>query len=247
MNQNMKFLRGLVLILAVGAFPAFPSAQANPNSFNVGVVQVNGKIHLVAGNLAASLADFTLASADTGTLQTNIAFKSTRTVVENDEVDVIGDLTLTILERCATYNPTEDYAGPVYGERVAHDVTRPVVFVFPKAKLAEQNAKAEVSGTALIGRESFPELLRAIYAVNWPPLVEDERCQMPTGVGEDYTGPSCTGTVVETHNAASVLASVGEDYRGSETASPAGNQLKIVLNLQLTRESSVATASFFIG
>ena len=42
--------------------------------------------------------------ADTGTLQTEIAFKSTRTVVESDEVDVTGDLTLTILERSASLN-----------------------------------------------------------------------------------------------------------------------------------------------
>ena len=93
MNKNMKSLRSLVLMLAVGAFPAFISAQANPNSFNVGVAQVSGKIHLVASDPAASLADFTLASADTGTLQTKIAFKSTRTVLRNDEVDVIGDCT----------------------------------------------------------------------------------------------------------------------------------------------------------
>jgi hypothetical protein len=131
MNAKMKSLRCLVLTLVVGAFPAFLSSQANPNPLNVGVAQVNGKIRLVASNPAASLADFTLALADTGTFQTKIAFKSTRTVVESDEVDVIGDLTLTQVERNATYNPGEDYAGPVYGENL-HNVTRQVVFVFPK-------------------------------------------------------------------------------------------------------------------
>jgi len=243
----MKFLRGLVLMLAFGACPAILSSQAHPDSLNVGVAQVNGKIHLVASDPAASLADFTLASADTGALQTKIAFKSTRTIVENDEVDVIGDLTLTLLERSVTYNPTEDYAGPMYGQRVAHNVTRQVVFVFPRKKLAQQNAKAEISATALIGRENFPELLPAIYAVNWPPVVQDEDCQMPTSVGEDYAGPSCTGTLIETANAALGPANVGEDYRGSETAAPAGNQLKIVLNFQSAREGSVGTASFSIG
>jgi hypothetical protein len=105
------------------------------------------------------------------------------------------------------------------------------VFVFPKESLAQPNAKGEISATALIGRESFPELLPAIYAayaVNWPPVIQDEHCQMPTSIGEDYAGPSCTGTVVE-------------------TAKAAGNQVKIVLNLQLNREGSVGTASFFIG
>jgi hypothetical protein len=82
--------------------------------------------------------------------------------------------------------------------------------------------------------------------VNWPPVVEDERCQMPPNVGEDYAGLLCTGTVIETHNAPSIPANVSEGYRGSETAAPAGNQLKIVLNLQLTRKGSVGTASFFI-
>jgi hypothetical protein len=244
----MKSLRSLVLVLAVGAFPAFLNSQAMPNSLNVGVAQLNGKIHLDASDPSASLADFTLASADTGTLQTKITFKSTRTVVENDEVEVIGDLTLTRLERNATYNPAEDYAGPLYGESVAHKVTRQVVFVFSRENLAQQNAKANISATALIGRENFPELIPAIYAANWPPVVEDEYCQMPTSVSEDYAGPSCTGTVVETHNAASIPANVSEDYRGSETPSPAGNQLKIVLNLHLTRDGgSIGTASLFIG
>jgi hypothetical protein len=225
----MKSLRSLVLLLAVGALPAFLTAQENPNSFNVGVAQVSGEIHLVASDPAASLADFTLASADTGTLQMKIAFKSIRTVVENDEVDVIGDLTLTQLERNATYNPGEDYAGPVYGENL-HNVTRQVVFVFPKGSLAQPNAKGEIQATALIGRENFPELLPAIYAayaVNWPPVVQDEHCQM-SNAGEDYAGSSCTGTVVE-------------------AAKTAGNQVKIVLNLQLNREGSIGTASFLIG
>jgi len=247
MNASIKSLRGLVLMVVVGAFPSFLRSQANPNSLNVAVAQVNGKIRLVASNPAASLADFTLALADTGKLQTKIAFKSTGTVVENDEVDVIGDLTLTILERSATYNPTEDYAGPVSGERVARNITRQVVFVFPKESLAQQSTKAEVSATALIGRESFPELFPAISVVNWPPVVEDEHCQMPPNVGEDYAGLSCTGTAIETHHAPSVPANVSEDYRGSKTAAPAGDQLRIVLNLLLTREGSVGSASFFIG
>jgi hypothetical protein len=243
----MKHLKSLILLSVVGAFPALLSSQANPNPLNVGVAQVNGEIHLVTSDPAASLADFTLASADTGTLQTKIAFKSTRTAVENDEVEVIGDLTLTVYERNATYNPTEDYSGPVYGERIAHSVTRQVAFVFPQDKLAQRNAKAEISAAAVIGPEYFPELRPAIYAVNWPPVVENEHCQMVAGVGEDYAGPSCTGTLVETANAASVPANISEDYRGFEAAAPASNQVKIVLSLRLTGEGSVRTASFFIG
>ena len=37
MNASTKSLRSLVLMVVVGAFPAFLSSQANPNSLNVGV------------------------------------------------------------------------------------------------------------------------------------------------------------------------------------------------------------------
>ena len=98
----MKSLRSLVVLLAVGGIPALLSAQGNSNSFNAGVAQLNGKINLVAG---AAQADFDLASADSGALQTKMSFKSKRVVVENDQVEVIGDLTLTTRERDADYNP----------------------------------------------------------------------------------------------------------------------------------------------
>ena len=237
----MKSLRSLILVLAVGGFPACLSAQANPDAFNAGVAQVNGEVHLVASDPAASVADFTLASAEGGR-QVKLAFQATRTVMENDEVAVIGDLTLTVLERDAIYSPGEDYAGAAYGETVAHSITRQVVFFAPKEQLAQHNGKGEISATALIGRESFPELLPAIYAANWPP-VADEHCQMPSSASEDYAGPSCSGTLVETANPASGPLNVSEDYRGFETPAPKGSKVKIVLNV---REGSVATASFFI-
>jgi len=244
MTANMKSLRILVLVLVVGAFSAL-SSQAKAESLNAGVAAVNGKIQLVTSNPAASLAEFTIISPDTGTVQTKIAFKSTRTVVQNAEIDVSGDLTLTVLEREVTLNPSEDYAGPVYGERVAHNVTRQVVFVFPREMGA--GPKAKVSATALIAFENSPELLPAIYAVNWPPVVEDERCEMPSNIGEDYAGPSCSGTMVVTHNVLSVSSGGTEDYRGFDSAPRAGNQVEIVLSLYPTREGYLGTASFVVG
>ena len=240
----MKFLRSLVVLLAVGAIPAVLSAQANSNSFNAGVAQLNGKINLVAG---AAQADFDLASADSGALQTKMSFKSKRVVVENDQVEVIGDLTLATLERDADYNPGEDYAGAMYSEAAAPSVTREVVFAFPKEELAQENAKARISATAMIGRENFPGLLPAVYATHWSPVVENEQCQLPPNASEDYAGPACTGTLVETANAGYVLANVSEYYRGHEIKAPAGNLVKIVLNLQMSGEGSVGTASFYIG
>jgi len=245
MNANMKSLKTLPLLLVVGAVSALLSSQAKAESLNAGVAAVNGKIQLVASNPAASLAEFTIVSPDTGTVQTKIAFKSTRTVVQNAEIDVIGDLTLTVLEREVTLNPSEDYAGAVYGERVAHKVTRQVVFVLPREMGA--GPKAQASATALIAFESFPELLPAINAAYWPPVVEDERCEMPGNIGEDYAGRSCSGTMVVRHNVLSVSSGGTEDYRGFDSALRAGNQVKIVLNLYPTREGYLGTASFVMG
>jgi hypothetical protein len=212
-------------------------SPSNPNSQNVGVALADGKIDLTAGNPAASVVDLNLAAASNGTSETKIAFKSTSAVEHDGEVDVIGDLTLTRIERTATYNPSEAYAGPVFGEPVTHVVTRQVVFVFPSAELAQQSATAKVSGTALIGRENFPELLPAINNVNWPPVVQNETCQAPS-VGEDSAGPSCTGVVAEAVDPVATLPSAGENYHGSEITAPAGNQVKIVLSLQLNGEGS---------
>ncbi len=141
--------------------------------------------------------------------------------------------------------PIEDYAGAVYGERVEHKVTRQVVFAFPREMAAAP--KAKVSATALIAYESFSELLPAIYAVNWPQVIEDERCVMPGNVAENYAGPSCSGTMVVTHNVLSVSSGGTEDYRGFDSAPRAGNQVKIVLNLYLIREGYLGTASFVLG
>lgn len=246
MKENMKSLRSLALLVAVGAFPAFLSAQAKSDSLHVAVPQVNATIRLVAGDPAASFTNFTVASAAVGTLQTKIAFTATRTVMQNDEVDIFGDLTLTLLERNATLTPTEDYSGPVYWERIARNVTHQVMFVLPREKVSPANATAGASATALVALENLPELLPAIYAANWP-VVEDEHCEAPSNIGEDYAGPFCTGTMVVRHNALSVVSGAVENNRGFVSALPIGNQVKIVLSLHSTRKGTVGSASFFIG
>jgi hypothetical protein len=79
MKANMKPLKTLALLLVVGAISAlFLSSQAKADSLDAGVAAVNGKIQLVASNPAASLAEFTIISPNTGRVWTKIAFKSTR-------------------------------------------------------------------------------------------------------------------------------------------------------------------------
>ena len=63
-------------------------------------------------------------------------------------------------ERDATYNPGEDYRGPVYGESVVRSVTRNVTFVLPLADNAERTG--EITGEGILWVENFPELFAAV-------------------------------------------------------------------------------------
>lgn len=244
----------------------FQSSKATPDSVNAGVARVTGKVKLDTNVPANSILDLSIYPADedwgralspegalpTGyvadaTDQTLLTFKSTRILrKKNGDFEVIGDLTLTRVERTVTAVPTEAYAGPVYGNPVIHADTREIKFQFstlgaallpgPLTPATPQNRGAqEIVGSARIGHEDFPELLRAIKETNWPSVVQNKDCHTPSTVGEDYSGAQCTGTVIAatSDDNCHVPASVGEDYSGPLCTPATGNQTTIVLDLKL--------------
>jgi hypothetical protein len=161
-------------------------------------------------------------------------------------LQLIGDLTLTQVQRSVTMVATEAYAGPVYGDPVIHTETHETVFFFPSSSsqfvsgpltpaTLQTKKSLELSGSTRVNYENFPQLLRAIKDTNWPAVVKDEQCRMPSTIGDDYSGARCTGTVIAATNNAScqMPASVGEDYSGPVCTPAAGNQTTIVLNLKL--------------
>jgi polyisoprenoid-binding protein YceI len=216
----------------------FQGSKANPDSLNTGVARVTGKARLDPNDPDNSAFDLSIYPADeewghalspegilpTGydpnaTEQTLLTFKSSRILrTGNGKLEVIGDLTLTRVERTVTAAPTEAYAGPEYGDPVLHNETREITFLFPGLSDAlvsgpltpvalQKNGAAEVSGSARVDHEDFPELLDAIHATNWPSVVQNEPCEAAySGGGEGYSGPVCTP--------------------------PAGNQTTIVLDLR---------------
>jgi polyisoprenoid-binding protein YceI len=198
-------------------------SKAISGSVNTGVARVTGRVKLDANDLDTSFFDLSIYPADenwgyalspegalpTGyvpdaTDRTLLTFKSTRILrTDNGRLEVIGDLTLTRVERTVTAAPTEAYAGPVYGDPVVHNETREITFLFPSvsaARLSESLTPAvqqtkgvlEVVGAARVDHEEFPELLSVIKETNWPPVVQNKDCHMPVSVGEDYSGPQCT-------------------------------------------------------
>jgi hypothetical protein len=166
------------------------------------------------------------------------------------KLEVIGGLTLTRVERSVTLTPSEAYTGPVCDDPVIHTETREISFLFPSLSTAlsstpltsvalQRKGALGLSGSARVVHEDFPELLNAIQDTNWPAVVQNERCQMPSTVGEDYHGATCTGTVVAAtrHDNCRMPAIVGDDYSGPMCTPPSGNQTTIVLDLKMLRTS----------
>ena len=243
----------------------FQGSRANSDAVNTGVARVTGKVKLDANDLDASFFELSFYPADEdwghalspeGTLttgyvpdstdQTVLTFKSTRILrIGNGQLAVIGNLTLTRVERTVIATPTEDYAGPVYGDPVIHNETREITFLFPSASAAhvsrpltpamlQKRAVLEIVGSASVDRDEFPELLSAIKETNWPTVVQNSDCHVPSTVGEDYSGALCTGTLVEAtrDDNCDTPASVGEDYSGPQCTPATGNEATIVLDLK---------------
>jgi polyisoprenoid-binding protein YceI len=181
-----------------------------------------------------------------------LTFHSKRSLrMRTGRSQVIGDLTLTRAERSVTLTPSEAYAGPVYGDPVIHTETREVSPLFPNLSAAlssgpltqvaiQEKGALDLSASARVSHEDFPELSTAIQATNWPAVVKDEQCQNPSTVGEDYDGPKCTGTVVAAtrEDNCHMPAAVGDDYSGPICTPPSGNLTTIVLDLKMLRTSS---------
>ena len=243
----------------------FQVSRANSDAVNTGVARVTGKVKLDANDLDASFFELSFYPADEdwghalspeGTLptgyvpdstdQTVLTFESTRILrIGNGQLAVIGNLTLTRVERTVIATPTEDYAGPVYGDPVIHNETREITFLFPSASAAhvsrpltpamlQKRAVLEIVGSARVDRDEFPELLSAIKETDWPAVVRNKDCHMPSAVGEAYSGALCTGTLVEAtrDDYCDAPAHVGEDYSGPQCTPATGNEATIVLDLK---------------
>ena len=264
---------------ATSSVRLFQGSATNPESVNTGVARVTGKVKLDTNDLDNSVFDLTIYPADEqwghalspeGTLpadyvpdatdHTLLTFHSKRILrMGNGDLQVIGDLTLTRVERSVIR--TKAYAAPIYGEPVMHNETREVRLLFPGLTAAvsadsmkrvnlQEKGELNLSGAARVGDAEFPALLRTIRATNWPAVVENEQCQMPSTVSEDYHGATCTGTVIAvTHNDNCQTASSpdAEDYSGPVCTPAAGNETTIALDLKLLRTGSETAISTLSG
>ena len=168
---------------------------------------------------------------------TLICFHSKKVVKMPDgKLQATGELTLTRVDRNVEVNPNEAYAGPVYGPPMTHRVSQEATFELDAAsgQISGKGGVFEASASTSVTREGFPQMLKAVTTTYWPPLVQDEKCQTPANVSEDYRGAQCTGTFMESSGLPPAPIQIGEDYPGSSNYNAVvGSQLTILVHLRL--------------
>jgi len=179
---------------------------------------------------------------------TLVCFHSKKIVRTADgRLQATGDLTVTRVDRNVEMTPNEAYAGPVYGPPVIHRVSREATFVFDIPAAAGSGQKEgylKASGSTSMFREDFPQLVRTVVSTYWPPVVQDENCEVPAA-SEAYSGSKCTGTFMETQE----LPEAPHAANGEDLPSPpnfnaiVGEHLTILVQVRLKAKASVDQAA----
>jgi len=168
---------------------------------------------------------------------TLVCFHSKKVVkLPDGKLQATGELTLTRVDRNVEVNPNEAYSGPVYGPPMTHHVSQEATFELDSVsgQVSGKVGLMQASGSTSVTRELFPQMLKAVTTTYWPPLVQDEKCQTPANVSEDYRGAQCTGTFMESSGLPAAPVQVGEDYPGSSNYNAlVGSQLTILIHLHL--------------
>ena len=252
----------------------FQGSKASPDSVNTGVARVTGRVNLDTNDPDDSVFDLSVYPADEGwgnaltsdgilptsyvpdtTDQTLLTFRSTRIMrTGSGKLQVIGELTLTRVERIVEATPTEAYAGPMFGNPVIHDESREITFLFPSLSAAlpsgslitaalQNRGAQEIVGSARVGHEDFPQLLGSIKGTNWPSVMQNKDCHV-SAIGEAYSGAQCTGILIAAtnHDNCRAPASVGEDYSGLQCPAATGDQTTIVLDLRFVHTATEPSA-----
>jgi polyisoprenoid-binding protein YceI len=113
------------------------------------------------------------------------------------KLQTTGTMTLTRVDRSVQADPTEAYAGPVYGPPITRFASQEVTLVFdPPDRGSRRDGGIQESASTRIFRDSFPQHLKAVPTTYWPPVIQDMTCQ-PVSVGEDYHGIPYMGTMLQ--------------------------------------------------
>jgi hypothetical protein len=225
------------------------SLGSGAETLQVGLSRVSGKVVFEASDPSDPTVTFNINSNEQAADYASMSFSSRRCATSADgKLRVIGDLSVTRVERSVTIDANEGYAGPQYGEPVSHTETHQITLVFSDPRRgASGDGTMHVSGASTVVREEFPQLVDAVTTGNWPSqVINDEKCAGPSTIGEDYHGAECTGTVIARidNPVLSTGAPSGEGFYGFvPTISPDRDKATIALQLTLTQVSTSDIAS----
>ncbi|MFZ3210364.1 MAG: hypothetical protein WA188_02530 [Terriglobales bacterium] len=150
-----------------------------------------------------------------------------------------GELSVVRVDRNVELNPSEAYYGPVYGPPIIHRDAREVTLVFdPPADGKEGGIETSVS--TKVFREDFPQLVKTVVSTYWPPVVQDEKCTVPSA-SEAYHGAKCTGTFMQSQSLPEAPhAPSGEDIGSRQNFNNlVGERLDVAVHLRLTPGGSL--------
>jgi polyisoprenoid-binding protein YceI len=170
---------------------------------------------------------------------TMVCFHSKNVARTSDgRLQTMGELVLVRVDRNVEVpDPNEAYSGPVYGPPITHRATDKATLVLdlPADGSGQKGGGIEATASTKIFREDFPQLLKAVLNTYWPPLVQDENCQVPAP-SEAYNGAKCTGTLLQGPTLPEDPAMhVGEDYPGAQNFNAqVGQHLNLVVHMRLT-------------
>jgi len=215
------------------------SVGSGSNPLEIGLARVSGDVSFDSNDLTDPSVNLEVTpGSEEGADHAKMSFTSKQSVTTSDgKLIVTGDLSVTRIERSVTADPNEAYAGPQYGDPVAHTDTHQIALTFADPRqLAARDGTMLFSGTTSVIREDFPLLLDAVTLDDWPTvLVNDKKCEVPPTIGEDYSGVTCSETEI---------AAVGEGHDGFQPAvTPDHNHATITLNLRMTQMSATASVA----
>jgi hypothetical protein len=208
-----KLLRRIVNVLLLAATTASIAAHAQDgwqidpkysvatlslgsgaSQLQIGLARVSGEVVFESSDPGDPIVTLKIVGDAREADYASMSFSSKRSGMRADgKLTVTGDLSVTRVERSVTMEPNEAYAGPQYGEPVACTTTREIALIFSDPRqVPSETGAMQCSGSSTVSREDFPDLMDAIALGDWPSqLINDEKCENPSMIGEDYHGPKC--------------------------------------------------------
>ncbi len=229
----------------------------------LGFARMNGRVEINNDDLSKSSFDFRLFPStgmapminedgkflrhwlENMSSHTLVCFHSKGAVRTPDgKLQTTGNLILTRVDRTVEANPSEAYAGPVYGPPIVHRVSHEATFVFDLTP-GGKDGSIQANGKTSMFREDYPQLVRAVVNTYWPPVVEDEKCEYPPNVGEDYHGAHCTGKLLTAPGLPEAPQAANAEDIGtpSDYNSIVGNRVNIAVHMRLIPASSGEVAA----